>query len=185
VLIVALVLVAAALVPLTGGRLGRLAQARFSRAWALPVSLAIQILVISIWPSGPERVLQVLHLVSYAFAGLFLVANRRVPGIALVVLGGVLNVAAITANDGVMPASEAAYRTAGLELTGEFENSAPVEDPRLAVLGDVFAVPEGWPLANVFSIGDVAIVLGAAVMVHALARRPVPSEVAATAEGPA
>ena len=31
----------------------------------------------------------------------------------------------------------------------------------LAFLGDIMAVPEGWPLANVFSIGDVVLVIGA------------------------
>jgi hypothetical protein len=34
---------------------------------------------------------------------------------------------------------------------------------RLWFLGDVFAIPAGWPLANVFSVGDVLILLGAAV----------------------
>ena len=32
--------------------------------------------------------------------------------------------------------------------------------PRLALLGDVFAIPAGVPLAEVFSIGDVVIMLG-------------------------
>jgi hypothetical protein len=30
----------------------------------------------------------------------------------------------------------------------------------------VFAIPAGWPLANVFSIGDLLIVLGAAWGAH-------------------
>ena len=34
-------------------------------------------------------------------------------------------------------------------------NSGVLAAPRLAFLGDVFAIPAGWPLANVFSIGDV------------------------------
>ena len=51
-----------------------------------------------------------------------------------------------------------------------FENSAPVDDAHLAFLGDVFAVPAGWPLANVFSIGDVLIVIGAVALVHGACR---------------
>jgi MFS family permease len=47
-----------------------------------------------------------------------------------------------------------------------FANSAPVAEPRLAFLGDIFAVPAGWPLSNVFSSGDVLIVLGALVLLH-------------------
>ena len=35
-----------------------------------------------------------------------------------------------------------------------------------SALGDVMAVPSGWPLANVFSIGDVLLVVGAAVIMH-------------------
>jgi hypothetical protein len=35
----------------------------------------------------------------------------------------------------------------------------------------MFAVPKGVPLANVFSVGDVILVVGAFVVVHSLARR--------------
>jgi hypothetical protein len=41
-----------------------------------------------------------------------------------------------------------------------------LENPRLPWLGDVFAVPEGFPLANVFSIGDIIMAVGAAYAVH-------------------
>jgi hypothetical protein len=41
-------------------------------------------------------------------------------------------------------------------------------DPRLAFLGDVFAIPRGWPLANVFSVGDVLIAVGVVVAVHGI-----------------
>jgi hypothetical protein len=170
-LIAVLALLSVALVPVTGGSLRALAELRFARAWTLPAALGVQILVISVWPSGPERLLQVLHLVSYALAAWFLVANRRTSGLALIAVGALLNVVVITANDGVMPASPSAFRTAGIDRTDDFENSAPTDDARLAFLGDVFAVPEGWPLANVFSVGDVGIVLGAGVLVVSAGRR--------------
>jgi len=170
-LIAVLALVAVALVPLTGGSLRALADLRFARAWTLPTALAVQVIVISVWPSGPERLLQLLHLVSYALAAWFLVANRRTTGMALIACGALLNVVVITANDGVMPASESAFRTAGIERTDDFENSAPADDAHLAFLGDVFAVPDGWPLANVFSVGDVAIVLGAGLLLVSAGHR--------------
>ena len=44
-------------------------------------------------------------------------------------------------------------------------NSAAIADAKLVFLGDVFAVPEPLPLANVFSAGDVCIVVGAALAV--------------------
>jgi hypothetical protein len=41
-----------------------------------------------------------------------------------------------------------------------------VAGPRLAFLGDVFAVPASWPLSNVFSVGDMLIAVGLAWGVH-------------------
>jgi hypothetical protein len=46
-----------------------------------------------------------------------------------------------------------------------------VHGARLPWLGDVFAIPKGWPLANVFSIGDVAMVIAIAYFAHAWCRR--------------
>ena len=82
---------------------------------------------------------------------------------ALTALGAVLNLLAITANGGVMPASPAALAAAGLPADEPgFQSSTAVDDPRLAFLGDVFAIPASWPLSNVFSVGDVLIGVGLA-----------------------
>jgi len=71
-----------------------------------------------------------------------------------------------------MPATHGALATAGVTPSGEtFANSAYVEHARLWFLGDVFAIPASWPLANVFSVGDVLIALGAAWAILATARR--------------
>jgi hypothetical protein len=78
-----------------------------------------------------------------------------------------LNMLAIGANNGVMPASPAAVLRAGLvESSGEFANSAATTNPRLGFLGGVFAIPRGVPLANVFSVGDVLLVAGFAIVMH-------------------
>ena len=44
-------------------------------------------------------------------------------------------------------------------------NSVVVADPGLAFLTDIFALPAAFPLANVFSIGDVLIGVGVAVTI--------------------
>jgi hypothetical protein len=76
-------------------------------------------------------------------------------------------VTAIVANSGVMPAARGALELAGIGAPGgRFANSTAVADPRLAFLGDVFAWPAPLPFANVFSVGDALIVLGAAIVVH-------------------
>jgi hypothetical protein len=38
----------------------------------------------------------------------------------------------------------------------------------LSFLGDVFAVPASWPVSNVFSVGDVILVVAALLALHCL-----------------
>lgn len=180
-LLLVFVLIALATVPLAGGRLGALADVTFRRNGLLGGALLLQVLVIVVLPRGLGDVAPAVHLASYGLAAGFLVANRTVPGIALVGLGAAANLAAIAANGGVMPADPGAIATAGIELDPTaFSNSTVVAGARLAFLGDVFAVPAGWPLANVFSVGDVVLVVGAFVGLHRIcgsrlaprARRP-------------
>src|SRR3954452_4643692 len=153
-------------VPLAGGRLGALAELRFRAPWLLGVGLALQVLIISVAPGGSPGWHHVAHIASYGLAAAFVIANRRIPFLWLVGCGGLLNFAAIAANGGVMPASPAALRTAGLAAEPGFANSASLAHPRLPFLGDILAVPAGWPLHNVFSAGDILILLAAIVLVH-------------------
>lgn len=178
VLLVAVVAVCAS-VPLTGGRLSALAGLRLQATWALLLAAALQ-LAVAVAPLD-DVLLRSGHLLSYAFAAVAVVANRRIPGLLLIAAGGAANLAAISANGGVMPAAPAALRRAGLAAVPHgFSNSTAVDAPRLAPLGDVFAIPAGWPLANVFSIGDVLLVVGVAVLVHSLCRRSRPRGVGRT-----
>jgi hypothetical protein len=144
-----------------GGRLGRYAEVRIRSGWLVFVALAAQVLVIEVLPDGDRAVLSAVHLATYAVAGLFVWRNRHVPGLWILALGAASNGVTIALNGGTLPASADAVRNAGLALESEeFLNSGVLEHPRLPWLGDVFWIPDGWPLANVFSIGDVLIVLG-------------------------
>ncbi len=156
------------LVPLFGGQFWKLGAIKLERRELILASLIIQVLIISVVHGRlSESIASSLHLVSYALAIGFVWFNRNVIGMPIIVLGGLLNVLVIAANDGVMPARIGALETAGIPYdTGDFENSAPVEDAKLWFLGDVFAIPEGFPFSNVFSIGDVLLILGGAVTVH-------------------
>src|SRR4029453_17415833 len=89
------------------------------------------------------------------------------PGIPVLALGGLSNALAIWANGGVMPASDAALRTAGLPPAPPgLTHSGAVHEPRRAFLGDIFATPASVPAANVFSVGDMLLVLGAFIFLH-------------------
>src|SRR5262249_31705803 len=47
-----------------------------------------------------------------------------------------------------------------------FTNSTTVAHPKLWFLGDALATPSWFPFANVFSIGDVLIIVGCAIIMH-------------------
>ena len=163
--------------PLFGGDIGRLAQIRFRQTWLLPLSVAIQFVTMSAWTSGPVWADRLLHVASYGCAFTFLWLNRRLRGMWVVTTGALLNFVAIAANGGVMPASATAVRTAGLSPADPTTaNSMVVDGARLLPVGDVFALPGWLPVANVFSIGDVVIALGAFVVVHAACRRSASNE---------
>ncbi|HEY1273358.1 MAG TPA: DUF5317 domain-containing protein [Thermoleophilaceae bacterium] len=151
---------------IAGRRFDRLAEIRLRAGWAALAALAIQFVVLSVASVG-DAAGAVLHLASYALAGWFVFANRAIPGLVLIAAGGALNLIAIAANDGVMPASAAAMRTAGVEATDGFQNSAAVADPHMLFLGDVIPVPLPAPLGNVASVGDLVIVAGAVALVVA------------------
>jgi MFS family permease len=148
------------------GRLSALADLEFRHRWLLALALALQVLIISVLPSGAGWWHEAVHLASYVMGGAFVVLNRHVPFLWLIGAGGLMNLTAIAANGGVMPARPEALATAGLTASPGFANSAALPAPRLAFLGDVFAIPDGWPLANVFSIGDICITVGALVLLH-------------------
>ena len=155
-------------VPLAGGRLTRLADHGFRGAGLAIAGLALQVLVISVAPRGAAWVHQAVHLGSYVLVGAVIVLNRQIPFLWLIGLGGALNFLAISANGGVMPATQSAVRAAGsLPAQGEFINSTVVAHPHLQFLGDVFAIPAPWA-HNIFSIGDLVMALGALLCVHTL-----------------
>jgi len=171
VFLLGLLVLCVATVPPAGGRLGRLSELSFRRKWAALAALALQFSIMKLFPEGSHGLHGGLHLASYGLVFYFLAANLHVPGLWLIGIGGACNGIAIAVNGGVMPAHPGALATAGItQRPGEFVNSGAVEDPRLWFLGDVFALPAGWPAANVFSVGDLVLVLGAFVLLHRQSR---------------
>jgi hypothetical protein len=157
-------------VPLAGGKLSRLESVRVRWIGLAAVAFAIQVVMVVVVPDGDTALHRILHLATYALAAACLLRNLDLRFLWVVGLGGLLNLIAIAANGGVMPASRGALETAGLEVRGgEFANSDVVEGAHVAFLGDVFAVPAGWPGANVFSLGDVVMLVGVFLALHAAA----------------
>ncbi len=163
----------------SGGRIQSLAKLELRHAW-LPVGLfALQKLIVEIPllnTGPPDRLAPFLLVASYGVLGMFLLVNRAIPGVKLVLIGSVLNLAVILANGGYMPVTrEALERTGHADRIVVREEHAHVKgskdivldrgETQLWPLSDIFRLPDPYPFATNFSMGDVAITSGVAVMV--------------------
>lgn len=154
-------------VPLRGGSLLRLGDLRFRLGWCAALALVAQVVLFEVVDDRLSAgVGAALHVLTYVPAVAFVVANRRLPGVALSMLGASLNLVAIVANEGVMPASAWARDVAGITATDAVANSAEVAGARLLPLGDVLAIPGPWPVGSAFSVGDVLLVVGGIYLAH-------------------
>jgi hypothetical protein len=158
-------------VPLAGGRISALADIRLRVPGAILVAIGLQVMITSVAKGGSHELHSVLHLVSYALAVWFIWANRHIPGMVVIALGGGSNLLAISVNGGTMPARLGALKTAGLLHTGPgYHNSAAVPHAKLAFLGDIIGVPGPHPIANVISIGDIVLFGGMLLLLHRTCR---------------
>ncbi len=160
-----------------GGHLTHLGDARFLW-WPVALGgLAFQALLFSgplgsrVGDAGPG-----LYVVSTLAVLGALLRNVNLPGFALIAIGASLNLVAIVANGGQMPADPAAV----MALLGQasipadvFSNSVVAgSGVAFPYLGDTMVLPRPIPFANVFSIGDVLIGIGGALfLVRSMGRR--------------
>ena len=155
---------------LAGGRLDGLTALRLRWVPLILLGLLAQVAIFTdaggrlVGDAGPA-----IYVASTAAVFVAVLRNVRVPGVALIAAGAGCNLAAIIANGGWMPADPGALAAIGI-LGNGYTNSIVVANPVLGLLTDVFALPAGLPLANVFSIGDVLIGVGIAATI-ALAMR--------------
>ena len=146
---------------LLGGRWLALGSIKFRWAPLISVGFLAQIVLFSeavaarVGDAGP-----LLYVVSTLMVGVAVVRNLRIPGVPLIVVGAVSNMAAILANGGFMPAAPDALASIGKSAPTIYSNSAVVAQPALEFLTDRFALPHWLPLANVFSVGDILIGAG-------------------------
>jgi hypothetical protein len=164
---------------LVGGRPSGLAALQFRWGGLFVGGLLAQLVLFS--PPVTERVGDLgppIYVASTALVALVVLANIRVPGMILVALGAAANFLAIAANGGYMPAAAGALTSLGKVVGQAYSNSATVSHPAVEPLTDIFALPRWVPFANVFSLGDVLIATGVAVVIVLAMRRSPVSEVA-------
>jgi hypothetical protein len=172
---------------LAGGRLRNLEHVHFVW-WPLALGgLVVQVVLFA--PPVAERIGSegpLLYVLSTLAVMAALLRNLSRPGLAIIAVGACLNLIAVLANGGAMPSDPEAWRAlngvAALPVT-HFSNSVLMgPDTLVPFLGDIFVWPRPLPLANVFSIGDVIIAVGAVLFLVEAMRTPAPSPSAAELE---
>jgi hypothetical protein len=165
---------------LLGGRLRAFENLRL-RWWGLiVVGLAIQFAPLPEGDGGTDLVVRTAALaVSYTLIVAFAIANVRVPGMPLILIGVAANCLVIVANGG-MPVSESALIDSGhgndvgqLEQEGLDKHHLMDDDDVLTFLADVIGIPN--PIGQAISIGDVFVYLGLAWLTVAAMRGRTPS----------
>jgi hypothetical protein len=150
-----------------GGRLRSLATIELRAVWLFFAAIALQLAAfpsgVLPWSTG-DAAARALWIASYGCLIVGALVNLRVRGVPVVAAGMLLNFTAIVANGGHMPALPDAAAATGLE-TGINNNSVTTGEPALAWLVDRWAAPDWVPLANVYSVGDVVLALGAFAVV--------------------
>jgi hypothetical protein len=152
----------------TGGSLARLGDLRFRWAPLIALGMLGQVLLFSTSLGGQlGDAAPAAYVASNAVVLIAVARNLAIPGLALVLIGGAANLITIVANGGYMPVSPEAVAAMGRLPKEGYSNSRLLDSVVLGPLTDIFAMPTWIPLANVFSVGDALIGVGAAIAVVA------------------
>lgn len=163
----ALVPVGVLLAVLLGANLRELRHVRLRASWVVFAALAVQLTLFS----SASQLLHLpvsestAHVATYVGLLAFVVANIRQPGFAIAAAGCALNTLVIAVNGGGMPVSLSSWTATGKpasELTahGSYNNVVLAAHAHLGWLGDIFALPRAFPLANSLSLGDLLLLIG-------------------------
>ena len=160
-----------------GGRPRHLASRHFRLWWLLPAGVLLQALLERSGVPGAFGLL----LVSYACLLAFGLANVRITGMWLVVLGFGLNALVIAVDHG-MPVSRSALRSLHTAPTvHEVKHHVADDSDHLRFLCDIIPVP---PIDEVLSFGDLILAVGICdVLVHLM--RPARPRARGSAKAPA
>jgi len=161
------ILIGVALGVALGGRPRRLGQLPLRWNGLVFGSLAIQLFLFT-GLSIPAPAVTVLYLLSGGLVIAWLARNLLIPGIACVMLGGLINFLAIAVKGGRMPVEPnllAQARGAGYVgalAAGRVTSNSSLADSHtnLRWLTDQILIPPPWPLPTVLSAGDIVIALG-------------------------
>ena len=157
---------------LRGGKFSNIEHTNPQRLFLVFISIGIQLALWIGFFQGDNffghTATRVLHLLSYLPLIWFVYLNRRSLGLLVIGLGFCMNLAAIAANGGFMPANadclDPIYRQELYDETYSPFHRAATEETRLYPLADIIRLPYGEH--KVISIGDIVITAGLAFFIQ-------------------
>lgn len=159
-----------ALVPMSGGSLGRLKTTNLNASGFLPFGLALQMIVpgvISSHPrlTAPGALVTLAWILGAALLLWFCVKNYKLHGLTVAGFGILLNALAILLNRGMPVGSDALALLKGAgEALRAVQSSALYnlqnEGTRALVLADVLPLPGPHAFRSVVSLGDLLLLSG-------------------------
>lgn len=155
------------------GSLRRFEQLRL-RWWGLVLAgLALQFVPLPDGRAGTDLLARAAVLsCSYSLLVIFAALNVRIPGMAIVLVGLVMNAAVIIANGGMPVSARALERSGQQELLqvlideGAAKHHLLTDGDVLTPLADVIPIPE--PVGQIVSVGDLFIYAGLAWLIVAV-----------------
>jgi hypothetical protein len=162
---------------LAGGRVANLSYLRIRWAPLALVGLTMQLI------NPPGRLPLAMLLGSFILLTVFAIANLRVAGFALILVGVAMNFTVIALNGGMPVSRQALVASGQADTAADLTNDADSyvkhhladSDDSLLFLADVIALPP--PIGQAISIGDIYTYGGVAVViVAAMRRRPAGAE---------
>jgi hypothetical protein len=162
-----------------GGSIRELAAVRIRIWWIAPLALALQLTPLPEVEGDVGRLLPAGALIlSFVLLLIVAAANWRLRGFILILIGFLMNIAVMTANQGMPVSPEAMARIGAQDSIEALRNAEPGskhrlagDDDQLLFLADV--IPVGRPFDSVVSLGDVFAYAGGAVFIgSAMLGRP-------------
>jgi len=184
---VIVVIAAAAVALLTGGRLSNLKNIQFKFTWLVLAAVALKITTNSNlhYTFGiSDALAPKLYMLSLGLVALFIILNIGLRGLSLIGLGLFSNLAAIFLNGGYMPLKREYFMLiASAEELEKINQGLPAYNyiatgpqTKLYYLSDIFLMPHWIFITKVFSIGDVLITIGGCIFIWFFLKNPAPKK---------
>ncbi|WP_278277839.1 DUF5317 domain-containing protein [Anaerovirgula multivorans] len=154
-----------------GGKFKRLGTSLFKFSWIIFLSFALQLGISIMISLGHPFVIQyrmILYVLSYVLLFLALFLNMQFKCMWFIMIGAITNFAAIMLNGGSMPVDMGILERNGFQnMLNSIRMEAlpqyiPLEEAGLytSYLGKRLSMPAMYPLKQIFSVGDLLMVIG-------------------------